>query len=68
MGTYVIEIKYSNSKAGNFQVFYDYGNGYSEENSFRTTLDIVSEKTTIRIPVVNWQNEEKICFNKNRPA
>jgi len=55
-----IEIKYSNSKAGTIQFFYDYGNGYSENNSIRTKLEISSERTTLRVPIINWQKGTKL--------
>jgi hypothetical protein len=58
--TLYIEIKYSSSIAGKFQFFYDFGNGYSETNSFRTRLDIISEKSTLCVPVINWQEGTKL--------
>jgi hypothetical protein len=55
----VLEIKYSNSTAGTIQFFYDFGNGYNEIDSVPIRLDS-SEKSTLRVPVVNWQTGTKL--------
>jgi len=55
----VLEIKYSNSTAGNIQIFYDFGNGYSEIDSFRTKLEISSERSTLRVPII-WKVGKKL--------
>jgi len=49
-----LEINYSTSTAGNIQFFYDFGNGYSEINSYSTRLEISSDTQTLRIPVIGW--------------
>jgi len=57
---YALEIEYSNSKAGAIQFFYDFGNGYSEINSFRTKLEISSKKSKLCVPILYWAGKKKL--------
>jgi hypothetical protein len=52
-----LEIEYTNSKAGNLQVFYDYGQGYSEEKSTGyKRISIQGEKVATKFPIIGWEN------------
>jgi hypothetical protein len=53
-------ISYKNSKEGLLQVFYNYGNGLSEEKSYR--LDILNNENekTVFLPFVGWKNGLKL--------
>jgi hypothetical protein len=55
-GNPYIEIHYTNSKTGTLQVFYDFGNGLSEADSSRNNIEIISEMSKIRLPIVNWHS------------
>jgi hypothetical protein len=55
-----VKIKCSNTNSGTLQVFYDFGNGFSEPNSFKTFIDNISEMTEIYLPVPNWNEGEKL--------
>jgi len=60
-GDPVIEIECTNSESGTIQVFYNFGNGLSEENSFRFSIEKMSEMTKIRLPIVGWQPGINLC-------
>jgi hypothetical protein len=63
-----VEITYTSSNAGLVQVFYDYGNGLSEEMSSRQTIEPVGEETTIRLPIVGWgEGKQLIGFRIDPP-
>jgi len=55
----ILEIKYSNSTAGTIQIFFDYGNGWSQNNSIIKPL-INSEKSILRVPILNWNEGTKL--------
>lgn len=56
--SYFIEIKYTNTLAGHLQVFYNYGNGYCEENSTGAiSIGIELKTATIIIPIKNWHDD-----------
>jgi len=54
-GNPYIEIECTNNKLGTLQVFYDFGGGFSEENSVRQYIGELSEMTKICLRIVNWQ-------------
>jgi len=55
-----IEITYTNTKAGTLQVFYDYGSGLSERNSFRYAITVNHNETTVEIPIIEWGKGKKL--------
>ncbi|MDR2407778.1 MAG: glucosyltransferase domain-containing protein [Bacteroidales bacterium] len=57
-----IVIECTNSNAGGIQVFYDYGSGFTEENSTgRIPLKgIMGESSNIILPIVGQSNESKL--------
>jgi hypothetical protein len=59
-GVPCIEIDYTNSKTGILQIYYDFGNGLSEENSFRYDIENISEMTKIRLPIVGWLARQRL--------
>jgi hypothetical protein len=57
-----IVIECTNSKEGRIQVFYDYGLGFTEENStgripIKANID---ESPNIILPIVGWSSEKKL--------
>jgi hypothetical protein len=54
------EISYTNTEAGVLQVFWDYGEGASEENSTKMTIFPTTKTQSILLPVVNWQKNTKL--------
>ena len=52
---FYIEIECVNSKPGTLTIFYDFGNGLSEENSIRHNISELSVMTRVRLPVIGWQ-------------
>ena len=54
------EISYTNTEAGVLQVFWDYGEGASEENSTKMTILPTTKTQSIFLPVVNWQKNAKL--------
>jgi hypothetical protein len=59
-GELFVKINCSNSKSGILQFFYDYGDGFNEENSFLSDIEIISEMTEVYYPIVNWRDGEQL--------
>jgi hypothetical protein len=59
--TYIV-IECTNSNAGSIQAFYDYGSGFSEENSTgRIPVKVIAgESSNIILPIVGQSNENKL--------
>jgi hypothetical protein len=57
-----IVIECTNSNAGSIQVFYDYGSGFTEENSTgRMPVKVIAgESSNIILPIVGQSNESKL--------
>jgi hypothetical protein len=52
-----IEIEYTNSIVGNIQVFYDYGQGFNEENSTgHRKINIHEEAAVIQFPILGQKD------------
>jgi glycosyltransferase involved in cell wall biosynthesis len=54
------KITFANSKKGYLQVYYNYGDGLNEENSFRHFIDANNEEATIELPVAGWHRGEML--------
>ena len=54
VGNQCIEMFYSNDRAGKIQIFYDYGNGLSEKNSFSCIINSKVREKKIHFPIVGW--------------
>jgi hypothetical protein len=65
---YFVKINFSNSKSGTFQVFFDYGDGFSEENSFKTVIDTISEIKEFYLPIVyTRKGKQLVCIRVDPP-
>jgi capsular polysaccharide biosynthesis protein len=54
------EVTYTNSVSGNIQLFWDYGEGLSEENSTNWYICLSNEPKTLLLPIVNWKDSAKL--------
>ena len=59
-GDAVCEITYTSTVAGIIQVFWDYGEGLSEENSTKEVCFSISKTKSMFLPIVNWKNDKKL--------
>jgi tetratricopeptide (TPR) repeat protein len=60
-GIPLCEINFTNTVAGNLQIFWDYGEGLNEENSTHYVLGTLTETVSVSLPVVNWKNDAKFA-------
>jgi len=56
----LLQIRFSNSKEGTIQFFYDFGNNYSESNSYFTKLEVSPIITMLRVPIIKWETGTKL--------
>jgi hypothetical protein len=66
-GIPLCEVTYTNSASGTLQIFWDYGQGLSEENSIRCHIDHSTETVSILVPIVNWKENEKLAAFRTDP-
>jgi len=59
-GNQYIELTYCSNISGLIQIFYDYGNGLSEKNSFRMEINQEENEENINIPVIGWNKNKKL--------
>jgi uncharacterized membrane protein len=59
-GEPLIEVTYTNSKAGYFKVYFNYGGGLNEKNSIGQFIEAAFEETTILLPFVEWSEEKQL--------
>jgi len=59
-GIVLCEIVYTSTIAGILQVYWDYGEGLSEENSTKEACLSVTEAKSIRLPIINWIDNTKL--------
>lgn len=55
-----IKIKCSNNISGDLQIFYDFGDGFNEMNSFNAKIDILSEIDEIHYPIFDWKGRTNL--------
>ena len=53
-GNQFIEILCSNDRAGKLQIYYDYNNGLSEQNSFSGVISSRNREEKIQFPIIGW--------------
>jgi len=66
-GELFAKIKYISNTSGNLQVFFDFGDGFSEENSFMTVIASSSDIKEVYCPIVNWKKETSLVFIRFDP-
>jgi len=54
VGIPYIEIECTNSVEGTLQIFYNFGDGFNEENSIRNKIEEIKEMKKIRCPIIGW--------------
>jgi hypothetical protein len=59
-GNPFVEIIYTTSKSGLLQIFYNYGNGLSEQNSYSEFINSTNNEKTIQIPIVGWEEGKQL--------
>ena len=59
-GDQFIEIIYSNEIQGILQIYYDYGSGLDEQNSFSNTIFSKTKNKKIIFPIIGWNNKMKL--------
>jgi hypothetical protein len=59
-GNAVVEMEYTCSAGGALQVFYDFGEGYSEERSTRLPITATVTKSTLHLPVIGWEKGKNL--------
>jgi tetratricopeptide (TPR) repeat protein len=59
-GISLCKVTYTNSVAGNFQIYWDFGEGLSEKNSTRYDIEPSMETASILLPIVNWNDDAKL--------
>ena len=62
-----IEIMFTNSKAGFLDTYYSYGSGFRLENNSFRHIGINLEEATIRLPVVGWNEGERLVGFRIKP-
>jgi hypothetical protein len=55
-----LKLTYSNNQNGPLQIFYDYGNGFSEENSVFININDSAENTVIQTQITGWKFENQL--------
>jgi len=59
-GNPFVEITFTNTRAGRLQVFYNYGDGFSERNSSLRHIMISNDEKIIRLPIVGWYDDKRL--------
>jgi hypothetical protein len=56
-----LEMQYTSTTSGDLQIFFDYGNGFTEEKSLRYNMvSNTDAPVTIKLQIRNWKRGEKL--------